>query len=260
MIRITHTTKNNRTKIEHVKYDLISSADAGADADARHEFDIGQKSEHVYLLVCTNEKYDDFGILLECVEHVIMVSYDFTKIVHSLMKQERDFDIYEQKDYDIKSYKLQGLDTDEYVLDRSFYINRDKYECDDTDYIFVWLCDDTGLVPFPDESIEHFKNKQKECELIRVKSEQHQRTVKEKCDLIKTEMNEQIKRELQEKKDLLRRLNDICDLDGMKYKYVCELDNALTPSQKLLNGHLAEIEARIVKKKIEIVLDDPNIQ
>lgn len=237
---------DNRWNKDDNKWDSDKETSYCESHDGKSFF-INEKSDRIYLLVSTID--DCCCCMSGSTEQVTNVSNDFNKIIDVLMKHTNKTPQYDSKYYDIRTYILSN-DT-QYIYDQTHTINRTKYECEDTNYIFIWLYNGDKNIPFPDETQEHFDNKLKEHEFTRSKSKEYRIKLDELYSKITDELSEQITHEKQIKKDLLQKLNNICNLEEIKYRYVYELDDAVTITQKILNTRIAEIKSRNEQKCIE---------
>lgn len=250
MIHVTYTTEHHNTKINSVEYCNENSDDETV-PECSNTFCIGDEPEYIYLLVGTTE--DDCCCMSGSTEHVEKVSNDLKKIIHTLMKKPDTSNVCGATEYDIRSYRLHNEASYARMYEQTYTIQRDNLECDDVDYVYIWLHCGEKLVPFPDESQEHFENKQLEYNSLCTKSKKHREKIKDARNKIMMELSCQIRQEKQRKKELLRQLNDICNLDDLKYQYVWEIENAPTTTEKILNRRVANIETKNAKKQIKII-------
>jgi hypothetical protein len=168
-------------------------------------------------------------------------------VVNALMKEESESSAY----YDIRSYKL--VNETSYIHDKTYTIDINELECDDTVYVYVWLHNDNKNIPFPDESLEHFENKQLEYNLLRIWSLHYRKKINEACNKIISKLNNQLRREEQRKKELICKLSHVCNLEDIKYNRIWELENAPTITRKLLDSHIEEIKMRNWQERVEII-------
>lgn len=253
MIHITYTTEHHNTTINNVIYceEIINDEIESEYSGHSNTFCIKNKSEFIYLLVSTTE--DDCCCMSGSVERVEKVSDSLKQIVDSLIKKNNKSSVYETKYYDIRSYKLHNETSYVRMYEQTYTIDRCKLECDDADYVYIWLHNGEKHIPFPDETQEHFENKLSEYISKCEKSKQYNKVIKDACDKITIELNSQIRFEKQRKNELLRELNNVCNLDSLKYSYVWELQNAPTISEKILNSRIENAKTRKVQKSIEII-------
>lgn len=249
MIHITYKTEQHDTKINSVEYcdecldeDSCDSEKDTSCCESRNEktFCVNEKSDYIYLLVCETD--DGCCCMSGSTEQVMNVSTNFKQIINTLMKYTHKISRHISKDYDIRSYIL--VNDVRYTYAQTYTINRHQYVCEDANYIFVWLHNGNKNIPFPDETQEHFDNKLREYEAVCIKSKEYHKKIDDMCNKITTELSEQIQQEKQTKKDLLQKLNTICNLSEIKYKHIYDLDDALTVTQKILNDRIAEIRER----------------